>query len=175
MWVYLFALLIGVGFHFLIRYFSRNPDFLKKPLKEQRTTKKKMLWSVYGGLAFGCLLAFLMQNGFTSWARYLPAIVYLLIFVGGFYLCWHAYVLGVRRDFSKLEKSDGKFFTQPQKLLTKFALINLAAGISLLLVGIAISILKIELQRWGVLLVLVLACRKFLLTHFENTDEASGS
>ena len=175
MWVYLFALVMAVGWHYFVQYASRTPDFLKKTVTEQRTIKNKMLWSLYSGLAFGCLLAFLMQNGLTSWARYLPVIIYLFVFVGGIYLCWLAYVLGVRRDPLRLKKSDGKLFTQPHKLLTKFALINLAAGIALLLVGIAIILVKIEFKKWGGLIILVLVCRKFLLANFEKTDETSES
>jgi len=175
MWLYLFAILLAIGFHYLMEYFSRNPEFLTKPIEEQRKLKWKIRLSVYGGLALGCMLAWLMQNGFTAWMRHLPLVVYVAIYVGGFYLCWLAYVIGIRRDSSVLKKTDGKLFNKPEKLLAKFALLNLAAGIGILIVGIAIPILKIDFQRWGGLLILVLACRKLLWTHFERSDENSES
>lgn len=173
MWVYLCALLFAIGTWYFVKHLSQNQEFQKKPIGEQQKIKKKILWGMYGGLAIGCLLAWLMQNGFTSWARYLPIVVYLLIWMGGGYLLWFAYIFGVRRNLEKIITSDGRPFKQPQKYLNKFAITNLVSGCALLLIAIAIPVMKIDFQKWGGLIILVLAIRKFAVSRFEKSDSGS--
>lgn len=173
--VYLFAIFLGVGAWFLVKHFSRNEEFLKKPIAEQQEIKKKILWGVYSGLAIGCLLAWLMQNGITSWARHLVIVVYLLIWAGGVYLIWLAYVFGVRKDTARIRKSDGKAFNNQQGYLQGFAITNLVCGCALMLIAIAIPLMGIQLKNWGALIFIVLGVRKFVTTQFEKSDSTPKS
>lgn len=126
--VYIFALLLGIAAWAYINYLSKSKGFVSRPIHEQQKIKKGFLWAVYGGLALGCLLAWFMQNGITSWVPYLVGIIYLLIWAGGGYLFWLAYVFGIRRDTTRIKKYNGAQLRDPQNYLFKFAILNFVCG-----------------------------------------------
>lgn len=128
-----------------------------------------------GGLSLGLMLSLLIQNGITFWVSYLPIFIYFFIWLGGLYLLWLAYQLGVRKNIGRVKKSNGEPFNNTNKMTKNYAILNLLSGCAVVLMAMFIPLLKMEIKSWGTLLLLVLLSRKLAIGYFEKSDNKSGN
>ena len=156
----------------LLRYFSKHPDFLSKPKEEQLKTKKQLYLGLYGAIALSAVSYLLLISKSTGWMPWLILAAYLLLWIGGGYLLWSAYLVGIRKDTGKMNKSNGVPFKNPQRFMNAVAMTNLLCGLALWMVAIAIPVFKIGLANWAPMVVGIGVARQFLSLKYEKADNA---
>ena len=166
-------LFLLVGFWLFARYLFKQKIFLDKSRAEQQKIKRKIYWSVYGGLTIGAVSMLLVQHGITFWLPYLVMFFYLLIWVGGIYLLWLAYRIGVCKESARIKRRNGESYKLPSNYLHKFSILNLISGIAVLLIAIGIPLLRMDIKIWGILLGMVLAARNYIGGLFDKSDSSS--
>lgn len=80
---------------------------------------------------------------------WLAIALYLLIWMLGGYLIWKAYRLGIKNDLKYAKKPNGKPYKNPQKVIRKIALADLATGLTLILFAIAVPLFGLKFPTLG--------------------------
>ena len=156
----------------LFTYFLRRPDFLSKPEEVQLKAKKQLYRGFYAGIALSTAYFLLIITKTAGWIPWLAFAAYFLFWIGGGYMLWSAYQVGIRKDTSKMKKSNGELFTNPQRFMSSIAITNLLCGLALWLIALAIPVFKIGLAHWAPLIVVIGGARQLLTLVYEKADGA---
>lgn len=169
-------LIIGIVFlglyWLLIKFVISHKNVLAKPEIEQIKLKKQL----YLGMAFAFILylgaQLLINSKTTGWIPWLIIACYLVLWGFGCYFIWLAYRLAIKKELTLVKKSNGQPFNHPSTFIRPIAIANLVTGLTILLLAVAIPILKIKLDLWAPIIVIVSSCKQLIFSRFEKEDGA---
>jgi hypothetical protein len=154
----------------LVRYLMRRPAFLSRPEEDQRKVRKQLTWAIYGAIALSALFIYAIESKSTGWMPWALLGLYLLLWFFGGYLIVNAYRIGIRRDARRMKKMNGRPYDDPQKFMNAVALSDLAFGLAVLAIAIAIPVFKIGFSQWIPILTIIGGARQLLAAKHEKAD-----
>lgn len=168
------SIFIGIIFlstyYLFIRYLLKHKNILARPLNEQTKLKKSLYW----GLIFAIVIFFgsqiLIASKTTGWIPWLVISCYFLLWGFGGYLVWRAYRMGIKNELALVKKSNGHQFNNPSKFVRSIATVDLITGLLILCLAILIPILKIKLELWAPVIVVISSCKQIITSKFEKSD-----
>lgn len=156
----------------LIRYITNHKSFFTKPEVEQLKVKKQLYWGLAIAVVVFLGMQLLISSKSTGWINWLILGTYLVLWGMGGYLIWLAYRLGVRKELALVKKANGQPFNNPNTYINAVAIVNLATGLLILFLAVAIPIFKIKLALWAPVIFVVSSCKQLIMGRFERKDAA---